>query len=852
MPRNSRLRIVADAPAEWAGARIAAPFEIGGEGPSYFPDVSMWLELPSGIVLATKVHGRGRNDGGLAGLLEEAMARPLAGRPRVPPAVRVPTRDDAARVLEFLPEGVAVRVAPVPEIARVVGQMSGHMATAGPELGWLTDGRIARDDLGALFQAARTLYLLAPWRTIGDTNVVRVDVPALGVDGACLSFIGQLGETLGFLLFASIDDFDDFIGAALEIDAGGEAPIEIAAGCLSLTYERVAGLPPDLRRKAKSEQWAVAGPKAFPYLERRGEDGQVTPLEERDVRLATVLIGALAAFVARHRENLEYEESGPICESFDSGGGTTVTLTYPYEDHSLFFGDDGDLEGDGSLQSLPSGASVAPVALRGPSAPPLSPPRLAKPAPGPGPRAGRNDPCPCGSGKKYKKCHLASDERAAAPAAQTVDPSPDTDALHVLDRGLLADLDTFARQRFGKKWLRYQRDFVDAEEAPSLAPHWSLYHFCVDAKPVVEWYEEAHGRALSAAQRRWLAAQRAAWLTVWEIQAVIPGRSIKLLDVLTGQSRIVVEKSASRIVTPRLLILARVVEHGEVAVIAGMHPQPLRPMEAEPVLEAARARARRRDLIPLERLRTDGMGRLLIRSWEEQVAQMHRAAATPPVLHNTDGDKLRLTVDTYDVEPAAMRELERRLEAIDGVVEIEEHGDLERSAFTLERKARSGSGLDHVTIARISLSDSGCTLEAATNSVARGDEVRKLLQPALRGLAKFRDRQHPPGNPFGATAPGRRDAAAAAGRGNEGASTQPPEPGGHEVLRQFKQRHYEGWIDEALPALDGLTPRQAAGSAKHLRRLEVLLRDMESHELGLPAAERYDFAQIRHRLGMGS
>jgi uncharacterized protein YecA (UPF0149 family) len=24
-----------------------------------------------------------------------------------------------------------------------------------------------------------------------------------------------------------------------------------------------------------------------------------------------------------------------------------------------------------------------------------------------GPRVGRNDPCPCGSGRKYKKCHGA-------------------------------------------------------------------------------------------------------------------------------------------------------------------------------------------------------------------------------------------------------------------------------------------------------------------------------------------------------------------------------------------------------------------------------------------------------------
>ena len=26
-----------------------------------------------------------------------------------------------------------------------------------------------------------------------------------------------------------------------------------------------------------------------------------------------------------------------------------------------------------------------------------------------GPKAGRNDPCPCGSGKKYKSCHGSSD-----------------------------------------------------------------------------------------------------------------------------------------------------------------------------------------------------------------------------------------------------------------------------------------------------------------------------------------------------------------------------------------------------------------------------------------------------------
>ncbi len=31
--------------------------------------------------------------------------------------------------------------------------------------------------------------------------------------------------------------------------------------------------------------------------------------------------------------------------------------------------------------------------------------------------AGRNDPCPCGSGKKYKKCCLAADKRGRAEPA---------------------------------------------------------------------------------------------------------------------------------------------------------------------------------------------------------------------------------------------------------------------------------------------------------------------------------------------------------------------------------------------------------------------------------------------------
>jgi hypothetical protein len=33
-------------------------------------------------------------------------------------------------------------------------------------------------------------------------------------------------------------------------------------------------------------------------------------------------------------------------------------------------------------------------------------------------KVGRNDPCPCGSGKKYKKCHLPQEQAARTAAAK--------------------------------------------------------------------------------------------------------------------------------------------------------------------------------------------------------------------------------------------------------------------------------------------------------------------------------------------------------------------------------------------------------------------------------------------------
>ena len=57
-------------------------------------------------------------------------------------------------------------------------------------------------------------------------------------------------------------------------------------------------------------------------------------------------------------------------------------------------------------------------------------------------KTGRNDPCPCGSGKKYKKCHQEADEKAesrdiskvnAEAASKVKADDPDHDNTHDRD-----------------------------------------------------------------------------------------------------------------------------------------------------------------------------------------------------------------------------------------------------------------------------------------------------------------------------------------------------------------------------------------------------------------------------------
>lgn len=461
------------------------PFYVTEPEP-YRPEAIVWLDLSEGVVIGWQLIDPDAPPVSFAETLERVMRAPLVGPPRRPARIRVPDRQLAAELRQVVPEAEIV-VAAVPEVHEVVRSIAESMP-GGDAVGqsYFEDGRVPVAAVESLFAAAKVLYSVAPWKTAADTQVLRLDIPDLGVEGACVSIIGALGKSVGFIVFPSLVAFESFLDAMEQGGPKAGMP-DLGTTTLALSFERGADLPAKMRREAAEHGWAVAGPNAYPQVQHRDRDGLPRPLDQHDVRIVAACASALAAFCIKHPALFDEEQFEPICESWLDENDLEVRFTVPYEAGNLF-----------AINS-----AVSPVER-------------------PTAKIGRNAPCPCGSGRKYKKCCLPREQ-----AGQSARAAPSR--LHDVDWRLTEQMFRFGSRRFGKAWSDAAEARVDRERQPALFPSWALYHVPIDGKPLARWFTDEQGRSLSRTESSWLEAQQAAWLSVWE---AIPHE--RLRDEKTG------------------------------------------------------------------------------------------------------------------------------------------------------------------------------------------------------------------------------------------------------------------------------------------------------------------------------
>jgi hypothetical protein len=442
---------------------------------------------------------------------------------------------------------------------------------------------------------------------------------------------------------------------------------------------------------------------------------------------------------------------------------------------------------------------------------------------------GRNDPCPCGSGRKYKKCCLATS--AQVPGAYTKAESESAWAAlgHFASRAEFAGDFAAAEASFFAPLGQGVPDELRRgliAESQLFFEGWFLCDFAFqDGRTAVEIFLEREGARLRSGERRYLERARLAYLCPYEVVGVKAGENLDLLDLWTGQRIQVEERLGTQQLAQWDLLAARILlGAGDRPVIDGaayVYPVDAR---ADILKELRRGYRKLKGATPGMDLAAffKYMGRVFYLLWLQ-----HVALRPPPRMVTPEGDAIVLSRVVFDV-----KDREALAAALAGRPDLERQRD--GSYLWLQDVAEQRRGLGRVALDRHRL-----VFEATSRP--RAERGRVMIEALCGAAVAYRVTSY-------------EDVAQAAKRRPASTRAAPEIPPEVEaaVVAQFYEEHYRKWLDEPVPALDGHTPREAAGLKSAHPQLISLLKGMENmsdreRRAGRPA---YDFAWMWAELGL--
>jgi hypothetical protein len=280
---------------DWVGGIVSLPTFVEEEGGPYRPELMLWM-TSQGQIVGMDTARPGELKGQIVQHFWQSSRRPMMGPPHVPTSIRIASEELAAALRAELGSEIAVVCAPTPELDLVVAAMTQQMAAEGePATTYLAPGLDAAA-MGAFFEAAAGLFDAKPWTiAVDDESLLLVTCEALGLRDAVICFMGQLGESVGLVLFHDLDGYDAFIAAALALELG-EQP-ELPAH-FAINFESADALNAELREEIAAHRWKVASPEAYPWLTAIDADVIGRPPTAAELTRAEVLALALPEVLA--------------------------------------------------------------------------------------------------------------------------------------------------------------------------------------------------------------------------------------------------------------------------------------------------------------------------------------------------------------------------------------------------------------------------------------------------------------------------------------------------------------------------------------------------------------------------
>jgi hypothetical protein len=469
-------------------------------------------------------------------------------------------------------------------------------------------------------------------------------------------------------------------------------------------------------------------------------------------------------------------------------------------------------------------------------------------------KTGRNDPCLCGSGKKYKQCCLK--------VASASDDSPWRQQRDASGR-VAQEMLNFARQNFARDldpaWLDFNQDDApllieeDPDEGQIFVPY---FLFDWDPEPrarrppglVARSYLAKKASRLPELERLILEQALTQPLTFYEVVRCNPGEGMVVRDVLLGAEMDVIERTASRMLQPGDLSYGQICELPEVTTLGRLAPLCIPPSHKAAIVGLRRklqkkiAKQNRELTVPdLIRYRED------IRTTYLNVRDSIR---TPPRLTNTDGDPFVLHTLTFRTGSAfaafeALAPLARgisKTELLKGA-KLDADGALFSVELPWQKKGnRIHKDWDNTLLGQLSIS--GRSLVVDVNSEKRAAKIRQEIERRLGVLVTHQK-----------TVTQRPEATLEKTKHSHTANRSvlqqiSEEPAFTEEMQAEIQRQVENWIFQKVPALGGRTPLEAVRDSDGKEIVESLLLGWErqNETIADPRVFRPDIDAIRRLL----
>jgi len=426
---------------------------------------------------------------------------------------------------------------------------------------------------------------------------------------------------------------------------------------------------------------------------------------------------------------------------------------------------------------------------------------------------GRNDPCWCNSGKKYKKCHLDSDARGE-------------NDFNSLRKNIGEFLRQVLPQRESKQALaEFFGDGPQETNSEIMLIDWMIHDRISPSlgRTVLEEYLERRQR-LTPREREMVEAWSRSHTGLYEVQSLKAGVGVELKDLIFGGTFFAHDVSMSTRLTKWDGLLTRVVpgERGtELAscalTVPRMHLQTLREwLDADHEESGLSWQAYLKSNWP----RIRRQSREIAANWRENLQ-----------LANTDGEELLISKAVYTLvdEVATIGTMQLSSEFEDASPE-----DEIRVEFVWLNPEKTVLGNIRIEGGQLTLEcNSKERLERGKRLILNcaGKSVRHLRDEFTTQKELKRQMEREP-----RTTP----------------KSDIPKDLSDKIITRATEEHYAKWPDMHLPALDGKTPREAAKTPKGRKELTELLKSIENGEdrKRQSGESFYDVDRLRAELGI--